>query len=273
MEFKSLATLSLEEIIDCFLASFSDYSVKMPEDVEYWRDRFKAARVDYNLCFGAFAEGKLVGFIINGIDHFQGKKTAFNTGTGVVPKYRGNQLVDKIYDYAIPILKEHLVSHLALHVIDDNDRAVRVYERIGFNKLKKVYNYSVNLAKEENATSLRSTSFDEIEKLDNPFHDTYPWDSTNEAMRIAGEVYHFYVLENEENQIIGFASINPKSGFIAQLETYELTHLELLLKGLSQQYTNVRIGNVDGGRQEYRTELLRLGFKNTVNQFEMHRSI
>lgn len=273
MEFKSLAALSLEEIIDCFLASFAGYSVKMPEDVEYWRDRFKAARVDYNLCFGAFAEGQLVGFIINGIDHFQGKKTAFNTGTGVVPKYRGNQLVDKIYDYAIPILKEYKVSHLALHVIDDNDRAIRVYERIGFNNLKKVYNYSISLVKEKDATPLRTSSFDEIEKLDNPFHDTYPWDSTKEAMKIARQVYNSYILENEDNQVIGFACINPKSGFIAQLETYDLTHLNLLLKGLSQKYTNVRIGNVDGGRQEYRAELKRLGFKNTINQFEMHRSI
>ena len=102
MQIKSLQHISLEQIVECLLIAFEGYFVHMPTELSYWDNRFRAARVDYGLSFGVFDDDRLVAFIIQGIDIHNGEMTAFNTGTGVVPEYRGLQLVDKIYAHAIP---------------------------------------------------------------------------------------------------------------------------------------------------------------------------
>ena len=106
MKIRPLTDCPLSQIVDCLGEAFENYFVKMPSDVEFWRNRFKAARVDYNLSYGVFDQDGLVAFIIHGIDQHLGQKTAFNTGTGVIPSFRGRQLVDKIYEFAIPKLKQ-----------------------------------------------------------------------------------------------------------------------------------------------------------------------
>jgi len=86
IEIRDLANTKLSTIVDCLLIAFDGYFVKMPSDVHYWANRYKGARVDFSLSFGAFEGDKLVAFIINGIDDDKGMRTAFNTGTGVIPR-------------------------------------------------------------------------------------------------------------------------------------------------------------------------------------------
>jgi len=64
MEIKSLAHSSFEAIVDSFLSAFEGYFVKMPEDKEYYRKRWAAAKVDFDLSFGMYDQEQLVGFII-----------------------------------------------------------------------------------------------------------------------------------------------------------------------------------------------------------------
>ena len=47
MEIRSLKYVELSVIIDCLLKSFSDYFVKMPSDIDYWKSRYTGARVNY----------------------------------------------------------------------------------------------------------------------------------------------------------------------------------------------------------------------------------
>ena len=44
MEIRSLVNPPFEDLIACTLEAFSDYFVKMPSDLNYWRFRLKAAR-------------------------------------------------------------------------------------------------------------------------------------------------------------------------------------------------------------------------------------
>jgi hypothetical protein len=41
------------------------------------------------LSFGAFDGDQLVGFTLNGLGPFEGKRTVYDTGTGTIPAYRG----------------------------------------------------------------------------------------------------------------------------------------------------------------------------------------
>ena len=129
---RDLATTELKDIVHCLTLCFDNYFVQLPSDTSYWKERFRCARVDYSLSFGAFDENLLVGFIIIGVDSRNEKLTAFNTGTGVLPSYRGRKIVDMLFAHAFPLFISRGITHCGLEVIQDNTRARHVYERIGF---------------------------------------------------------------------------------------------------------------------------------------------
>src|SRR5687768_6451246 len=120
MEIKSLENTPLAEIAACFNLAFSDYFVKFAATEEYLKNRWRANSVDYSLSFGAFENGKLVAFIIHGIDKLNGKKTAYNAGTGVIPEFRGQKLVAQLYDFALSRLKAAGILQSTLEVITQN---------------------------------------------------------------------------------------------------------------------------------------------------------
>lgn len=98
---KHLGHTDFNVIMECFLSSFEGYFVKMPTDHDYYKKRWKAAKVNLELSYGMFDDNKLVGFIIYVIDEREGQLIAFNTGTGIIRDYRGKGIVKSIYDYAL----------------------------------------------------------------------------------------------------------------------------------------------------------------------------
>ena len=268
MNIQNLKDTPLAVIVECMAIAFEGYFVKIPADVDFWRDRYKAARVDFELCFGVFDQEKLVAFIINGIDQQNGLLTAFNTGTGVLPEYRGKQLVDKLYEHALPIFKERGIQKCALEVIQENNRAIRVYERIGFEIKRSMKCFSGDLKTIKAESSVQAVPFVDIKNSENPNHHFYSWDNCNEALLSAGDIYTSYFVLNNQQQKIGHFIINPKNNYVAQLEADE-ENLGILISGIQQITNNIRINNVDERRTRYIQHLLHHGLENTIDQFEM----
>jgi len=144
---QKLENIEFDIIVDCFLKSFANYFVDIPSDKNYYKERWKIAKVNYGLSYGMFDGEKLVGFILNAIDERNCVKIAFNTGTGVLPEYRGKRIVKSIYDYAIPDLKNNGVSKCSLEVIIENTKAVNIYKRIGFDICKTFNCFSGDITK------------------------------------------------------------------------------------------------------------------------------
>lgn len=266
MEIRPLNQTALRAIVDCLLIAFEDYFVPMPSDLNYWADRFKGARVDLTLSYGAFDGDQLAGFIIHGIDDYKGHRTAFNTGTGVIPRYRGQQLVDKIYAYAISRLKEQGITQCALEVIQDNHRAIRVYERIGFSITRNFLCFNGKLQQESENLEVRPVPFEQVQCLRTD-HQLYSWDNVNAAIQTAGSIYTTYLVKRGEKNI-GFFTVNPKNGYLAQ---YEASPEEFpsLLAGIQGVHPDVRINNVDQERAEMILFFLSAGLDNHIDQYEM----
>ena len=274
MEIKNLSNTSLEEVVFAILMAFEGYFVTMPSDPVYWKSRFQSARVDWTCSFGLFDEGELVAFIINGIDYEGTAKVAFNTGTGVVPKYRGQKIVDQLYEYAFPFLKEKEITHYALDVIQENSRAIRVYERIGFSIQKEHHCFKGKIATSSYQTSLKQISIAEIQDSKDYLH---AWDNSIPAIKNSPKgTYSCYEVLNLEQEKIGFFVINPISGYLPQFEIYQtdLTqNWSLLFDGIAQINRALKISNVDGERRDQRAILTSLRLENTINQYGMERKI
>ncbi len=272
IEIKNLKETPLKDIVECLLEAFDGYFVQMPSDVAYWRKRYQGARVDFEYCYGAFDKGKLVAFIINGVDRLNGHLTAFNTGTGVLPAYRGRQLVDKIYAYAIPLLKEKGITKCVLEVIQDNARAIRVYQRIGFAIQRNLNCYKGTLSESEQVPKIKKIDFSELQELGYPKHNFYSWDHTNDALVQLGKEYETYTVVDPANQLLGYFIINPTNGRLAQVEV-ETEDFATITAAISQVAKEVRIVNVDDRRVDLIENLLTYGLQNTINQYEMEMDI
>ena len=270
MQVKPLSTTTFEELMDCFYTSFEGYFVKMPTDNAYFKNRWKAAKVDYDLSFGMFDNEKLVGFIVNAIDYRNGIKIAYNTGTGVIPEYRGKRIVKSIYDTAIPILNKHGINTCTLEVITKNTNAIKAYEHVGFNicKTYKCYNHTFNEALESNLDieHINASDFDWNLSKNESY---YSWDNQKEAITRNSQLS--YYLFKKENSVIGYAIADIKNGYIAQIEAFSnsIQDYSNILKKLSSLSLNWRINNIDDRLTEKISVFESLGFQNSIDQYEM----
>lgn len=276
MQIKSLENTPITEIVTCFSDAFADYIIKMPNDPDFWEPRWRLARVRYDLSFGAFDKGKMVGFIIIGVDDDRGHLTAFNTGTGVIPAFRGKRIVDEIYAKAIPEFKKAGISRCTLEVIKGNDRAIRVYERIGMKIIKNLPCWKGELNLPSADFELKKVSREEIFELKNPNEKYYAWDFCNSALRLADEGFYDYYKVFSDVSEIGFFIIKPKDGTLAQVELFvpaSAENWQLLFAAIQSIAKNVRMINVDDRRADLIEGLKIAGLENYLSQFEMERMI
>jgi RimJ/RimL family protein N-acetyltransferase len=239
----------------------------MPTDHNYYKQRWKAAKVDFNLSYGMFDDEKLVGVIIHAIDERHGEYVAFNTGTGVIPEYRGKKIVNAIYKHAIPDLKRHGITKCALEVIVENQKAIKAYEGVGFEISRTLKCYAGELSVADQLIHIKELSFYEVpwERIPNQNH--YSWDFHSASLKEGDSKY--YNVYNS-NHIDSFFSIKP-DGTINQLEVLssEKGNWERLLSAVQTISKQVRIINVDDRLKGKLAVLENAGLKNTVNQYEM----
>jgi GNAT superfamily N-acetyltransferase len=270
MIIQKLSNTSFDEVLNCFLIAFENYYVKMPSDRNYYKERWEAAKVDFNLSYGMFDKGKLVGFLIHAIDKRKGNLTAFNTGTGVLPEYRGQRIVNAMYKYACNDLVQKGIKEIKLEVITENKIAVRTYNSIGFEICKKFncFNGTITLQKTL-PLELIEIDASEIKWGELPNQELYSWDNQKESL-LRGNYNYFQVLN--DNVTESFFIIKPESGYLAQLgllNSKNTAGWERLFSAIKQISPTVKINNVDHRLEEKANHLTAMGLENWVNQYEM----
>ena len=266
---RNLENISLEEILDAFLLAFENYFVPMPVEKEYYENRWKVAGVDYSLSYGMFDGGKLVGFIIHAVDKRQGQLTAFNTGTGVIPEYRGKRIVHSIYDQALKDLRHHGIEKSTLEVITKNEIAIRTYQKVGFNVYKyfKCFNGTLKLDPTE-LPEIREVDLKDVDWDSLPDQELYSWDNQKESVS-RGPYRFFNVMRQEKPET--FFVINPDLGYLAQ---FGLLHAEngsweRLFAAIQQISKSIKINNVDARLEDKVSHLSLFGLENSIDQYEM----
>lgn len=270
---KSLQNTEFEIIVDCFLKSFENYFVKVPTDKNYYKKRWETAKVNYALSYGMFDGKKLVGFIINAVDIRNGEKIAFNTGTGVIPEYRGKRITKAIYDFAIPDLKINGVTKCSLEVITENIKAIKSYQSTGFEICKTFNCFSGEI-------KLNSTEQFQLIKVDYntfdwhklPNQQLYSWDFKSEIIK-NGDYEYYQLLK--DNWVESYFVINLKNEYVAQFEILKESDgcFNRLFQGIQKVSNSVKIINVDTRLKEKIDFINSIGLTNTVNQFEMEMKL
>jgi len=187
--YRLLSSADSTSLFECFLAAFSDYEVDMQISREEFEQRLVRDGVRLEISAGAFDQGRIVGFYINALGEWQGKQTAYDAGTGVIPAYRRQGIAEELFKFMVPYLKEDSVEQYLLEVLTGNQRAVALYRKLGFVDIRR-------FAVFRRSEPLPSGAEPEIRRVDRPnwelfktFWDGHPsWqNSINDVERVANE--------------------------------------------------------------------------------------
>jgi len=155
--FQTLENIAIEELLEVFNLSFSDYIVPFYLTKEQLEDKIKSDSIKLEFSVGAFQDNQLIAFILHGYDLVDQLKIAYNAATGVIPTKRGGKLTQKMYQHVLPILQENDIDKLLLEVITTNERAIKTYKNIGFKTIRELncYKGAINITNRKNDFEIR----------------------------------------------------------------------------------------------------------------------
>ncbi len=120
------------ELYATFTEAFSDYVYPFALTEEQFRNHLLLNGVDLERTAGCFADGRLVGFSLNGFGDWAGVSTVYDAGSGVIPAYRRRHICESMFDMMLPAFRKEGVGQCLLEVITSNTGAIRLYEKLGF---------------------------------------------------------------------------------------------------------------------------------------------
>lgn len=277
--YKILDNTDLSIIHQAFVEAFSDYQVKMDLPFSKFENMVKRRGFTPELSIGAFDDEKLIGFVLNGVRMWDGKLTAYDLGTGVIPDYRKKGITIEILKKVKDICKDNKIENYLLEVLQNNTGAVELYRKQGFQTTRdfdcyylKREGFSQSIcADKKNIESLSISQWKEIQKL----WDYNPsWQNSIDSINIFPDRFSYSVVAIE-NKIVGYGVVDRVTGDIPQIAV----SIEHRNKGIgksiiSDLFNNTEANklsliNVDCRDVNFKNFLIHMGFINYVSQYEM----
>lgn len=223
---RSLEHTSLDTIYTVWEAAFAGYvSSWNRQELEQLLQR---RGYHPQLSFGAFEADRLLSFTLNGVGRFNDLPTAYDTGTGTLPDYRGQGLASKIFRHSVPHLIQAGVRQYLLEVLVDNQPAVQLYQQQGFAITRNFHCFRQEMQQLQLADrsllpgyDLRSLSITpDLLASGTAFWDYQPsWQNSIEAILrkpndfVAIGTYH-------QDTLCGYGVLEPATGDITQLAVH-----------------------------------------------------
>lgn len=277
---RSLKPLDLTEMYIAFLDAFSDYPVSFKLTKEQFVRKFvEKLKIDFSLSIGAYDYDALTGFIFTSVNHYEGKLTAYNGGTGVRPNYRGNKLTIQMYDYLKPLLRERKIKQCVLEVLTENTRAIKAYEQVGFESTKyfKCFKLSQTPTKSRDSNftlNIFSKSYPDWHTYEK-FSEYNPSFLDSQQMILSNLANEEIIEAHHENQCVGYAIFQPSFGRISQIGV----HPDFRNKGIGSAIIayiydrslqkNLTVININKEAKNTIAFFSHIGFENQLNQYEM----
>lgn len=269
--YKTLETIEKTELIEVFNSVFSDYFIKIALNERNFANKLLLENIILEKSVGAFSEGKLVGFIAVGFEN----EKSYNGGTGVLKSARGQKLTEKMYQYLLPKLKAEGITSQTLEVITENFSAIKVYEKIGFQKVRTL----ACLKGKINVLEInRNVEIKEISELNETMFQSFwnsspAWQNSLSAVKRTKNL-HKIIGAFIENRLVGFL-IHNKIGNIKQFAVDKNFRRQKIGQTLFSQLDKQEtvITNLDENDRESISFLEKLGLEIFLRQFEMKLKI
>ena len=284
IEIKPLTDVSVEVLTDAFNSAFSDYELPFTATPAYLRERFAASGVRYDLSYGAFDGNRLIGFMINSVDDYGGYKAAFDAATGIIPEYRGQGLVYQIANAAMAELAENGIQKYTLEVLQNNERAIHIYEKLGLTITRNFFCYTgapiLHTEAKHGIMVVPLADFTD-EMRDFPRDWLPSWENSDASiLRNADNVEVAYISEgsvNASGNIVAYVVFHRTKGLINQLrvrpEYRRRGFATALVKYVWERFGKVTVNNIDQDDESAAAFWSASGLRLYARQFMMEKMI
>ena len=262
-------------IYQAFTDGFSDYMIKFKITEQQFFDLFfgpEGNNLDYS--YVAYEDDKGVGLVLGGIREFDGLKTMRCGTMCVSPSYRSKGIAKELMElHKAKAIKENC-KQLFLEVIVGNDKAVNLYEKLGYNKVYNISYYTKDEFEwldDADTREVEDIEFDELKKFRNTFAGTHiNWQ--NEMDFIEKTKAKCYGLRKNKELIGAISTLNDAILFIGVKKEFRSRGIaKKLIKTIISKDTNkIRISfsnnsSLDGYLRKMKFE------KDKLSQYEMYK--
>ena len=280
-EIRSLAGTPFGVIAEAFGAAFAEYEVQIPP--AELASMLRRRGFDPLLSFAAFDGERIAAFTLNGIGLFGGVRTAYDTGTGTLPGYRGRGLAVRIFETSLPHLRAAGISRYLLEVLQHNTAAVSVYRKLGF-EVSREFNYfraaggDVRIGGTDHRVCPAEIA--DVRAVAPEFWDFEPsWQNSFEATERAPEDFTALAAFDKDRPV-GYVIFEPAAGDITQIAVAKPYRRQgiasALLAGMLGQNRapGIKCINTEIGRDDSLAGFLEAaGIAHAGRQFEMIKKL
>jgi hypothetical protein len=168
-----------------------------------------------------------------------------------------------------PRLKERGIQKCQLEVIQENERAIRVYQRIGFAINRSLFCYKAQLSSTQNGIDIQKTDIHQL-KIRTP--DTHlAWDFHEAGLATCSDRFESYnVLKGKEEA--GYFIVDAHSETLVDLEAVQGDYASVI-NGIAMLRKQIKINNIDARRTKLLAAIQEAKWTPTVRQFEMEMQL
>ncbi|HDR3948249.1 TPA: GNAT family N-acetyltransferase, partial [Bacillus anthracis] len=144
IQYKRCSEINIDLVYEAFRDGFSDYIIKMEVSKGDFIKRFfglEGNSLEHS--FLALDGDKPVGVILGGIKDYENIKTMRCGTLAVHPNYRGVGVSQKLFELHKEEALQNECKQLFLEVIVGNDRAIRFYNKLGYEKVYDLSYYNL----------------------------------------------------------------------------------------------------------------------------------
>jgi GNAT superfamily N-acetyltransferase len=130
---KRLSECTFDEATRAWNRGFEGYYFDATATVERFTHRLGAEGLSPSLSVVSFADGEPIGLVLSGVRIIDGRKVAWNGGTGVATEYRRQGVGRRMMEAALAVYREEGVDIATLEAFRQNEKAISLYRQLGYN--------------------------------------------------------------------------------------------------------------------------------------------
>jgi len=269
-----------ELLLEKFLTAFSDYAHRFDFDSARFRNHINLNAIDLDRSVGCFEGGEMVGFSLNGFGIWEGKRTVYDAGTGVIPEMRRRGASEAMFDLMIPAFRANGLEQFLLEVITENQPAVNLYKKLGFQIQRELLFLEApsELAPDPETNrdaEVRRISAHELVSMTAGWDGKPSWQNSNEAVK-RSEALKTILGAFLEGELTGYVVFSTGLGRISQFfvhRSYRQKGIGSRLLGemesMTKEGARMQVINIDKDLTGSVRFFENRGFKQVLSQFEM----
>lgn len=279
VHFNRADNVDIDKVYQAFQIGFSDYMIEFQMSKEDFIKRFFGP--EGNQLENSFIalDGDLpIGVILGGVKMYEGIKTLRCGTLAIHPDYRGMGVSKELFRLHKEVAIKENCKQLFLEVIVGNDRAIKFYKNLGYEKVYDISYFTCTdvtlLAREvDSDVVIEKIDFKSVKELSHKLVDIHVnWQNDFDYMSKLEGIHHYGI--HQDLELIGFLSVSQQGKIYFIHVCNEFRHLGYAHSLLSKAVKDLNVtklticfpnnANLEGFVKS-------IGFtKDKISQYEMY---